>query len=113
LGQRIQLARPSSPESREQAVYKNLFILNFNYYICILHLNTSSVIYICYIFYEGQVKIGMLTIRDNELNVGDDEVTLSDVAGGGNHMGQQIWLVRPSSLGSREQESLKTYYFIF
>ncbi len=73
----------------------------------------SSVIYICYIFYEGQVEIGMLAVRDDKLNVGDNEVMLSDVAGGGNHMGQQIWLVRPSSLGSREQESLKTYYFIF
>jgi hypothetical protein len=41
------------------------------------------VIYICYVICWGLVETGELVVRDNELDVGDNEVALSDVTEGG------------------------------
>ena len=67
--------------------YKNSTISIYNCYICILLIKTNLMIYICHIFYGGEVKICMLTISDSEHDMGDtmrdNKDALSDVAEGG------------------------------
>src|SRR5260221_14717501 len=67
--------------------YKNSTISIYNCYICILLIKTNSMIYICHIFYGGEVEICMLTISNSEHDMGDtvkdNKDTLLDVAEGG------------------------------
>ena len=54
----------------------------FYAYIHILIINTNSMIYICCIKHERKGVVCVLTVRDDELDVGDSEVTLLEVAEG-------------------------------
>ena len=48
----------------------------FCYHICILLVNTNQMIYIYYIIYEGNTRVCMLAVGDDELSVGNSDGTL-------------------------------------
>ena len=56
-----------------ETVWRNFLILFFCCLICILLINVIRMIYICYIINKGKVWLCMLTVRDNELNVGNSD----------------------------------------
>ena len=47
-------------------------------------------IYICHVLCGGQAEISELVVRDDELDVGDDEVASSEVAEVGERAGK-LW----------------------
>jgi hypothetical protein len=96
---------PRFTEDGGKAVPKTHYLI-YNHYIRILLINANPLIYICYICGRG-VEVGMVAIRDDELDVGDDEVASSDVAEGGKRVGK-LWGV---SRGWGNTWSLKTHYF--
>jgi hypothetical protein len=57
------------------------------------------VIYICYVIYWGLECTGELVVRDNELDVEDNEVALSDVTEGGKLAGNSGTRIRLAGPG--------------
>jgi hypothetical protein len=64
----------------------------FNTYIHILLIKAKSIVYICCIKYWEKAVACVLTVRDDELNVGDSEVTLLEVAKAGDMHKGVTWL---------------------
>ena len=64
----IRLAGPTFPGVSQ----KFSLFFNYNYNICILLIKTNLMIYICYIFCVGGVQICLLTVRDDEHDLGDN-----------------------------------------
>ena len=68
LGAQIQLAGPTFPRGGGTT---NPIILLYNYYICILLIKTNPMIYIYCTKHGGKGAVCVLTVRDNELNIGE------------------------------------------
>jgi hypothetical protein len=60
------------------AAVKKIVTIFFNHHIRILLINAVPMIYICCIKYVGRVGICVLTVRDNGLDVRDDELNVGE-----------------------------------
>src|SRR5216684_6889470 len=69
----------------------------FHGHICVLLINTNSMIYICCIKYKGMVETCMLTVKDDELDGKASKLCHRSLPRGGTHA-RRFWKVTWSSL---------------